>query len=129
MIENAIRTQLTTNAGVVAIAGTRCFGTYLPQNTTLPATRFWRLRTSPRELTHSGPTAIVEVFFQIDAYAETAAGAKTLAAAIVSAFNNLKGVVGGVTILRCSIENEWESLDLGEQLFSVPVEIAIVCRE
>lgn len=94
MIEEALYSQLTGNAGVTAIAGTRVYPAMLPQNVTLPAISYVRVDTVSVQ-SHSGNSGLARARFQISAWASTFTVARNLAEKIRLALESFRGSFGG----------------------------------
>lgn len=103
LIEEALFTLLSTNAGVIGIVEDRIFPVTMPQlekdKTAYPAV-IYTLVQRPRSQTHDGPDALVRSFFQIECVAKKyTAEAKPLANAVRLALNgksaDLATIYGG----------------------------------
>lgn len=103
-IEEAIHDILVTDSSVKAIT-TRCYPSTLPQNPTYPLILYAKV-TGERINDLSGPSGMAHPRFQIEAWAETYAAAKTLANAIRVCLNGYRGIVGTVWIGSCLIQSE-----------------------
>ncbi len=103
-IEEAIHDILVADNTVKAIT-TRCYPSTLPQNPTYPLILYIRLFGSTDNHLN-GSSGMASPSFQIEAWAETYAAAKALAAAIRGALNNYRGTTGTVRIGSCLIQSE-----------------------
>ena len=104
MIENSIRYILVNDVTVAALT-TRCYPVKLPQDPTYPLILYTRI-TGIRDHVLSGPSGHAHPRFQIEAWAETYAAAKALAAAMREALDGYSGTVEGVDIGSCLIDSE-----------------------
>lgn len=87
MIESQLFTVLSTDAGVIALAGSRIFPMRRPQNMlTTPAIVYQRVATAP-DVHLQGESGLDEVRVQCSCWSSTYAGAKALAAAVRAAVN------------------------------------------
>ena len=133
MIEAALFTILSTNAGVGALVGgtgtaARVWPLILPQQPTLPAVSFTRISTTGRQPHHSGHVRVVEPRFQFSCFASTPLAAKQLAAAVIAALTDFSGDVGDEQILSTEFANEADDFDTGIGAFMVPVDFFIKHR-
>lgn len=104
-LEEGIRAHLLADTGVAALVGTRVFHEDLGQNTTYPAVAFARTATE-RVMTLAGPSGLAQVRVAVDCWADTSAGVKALAAAVLAALHGVTGDLGGTTIQSCACESE-----------------------
>jgi hypothetical protein len=103
-IEEAIHDILVTDSSVKAIT-TRCYPSTLPQNPTYPLILYAKV-TGERINDLSGPSGMAHPRFQIEAWAETYAAAKSLANAIRVCLNGYRGTSGTVRIGSFLIQSE-----------------------
>lgn len=103
-IEEAIHDILVTDSSVKAIT-TRCYPSTLPQNPTYPLILYAKV-TGERINDLSGPSGMAHPRFQIEAWAETYAAAKSLANAIRVCLNGYRGTSGTVWIGSFLIQSE-----------------------
>lgn len=97
MIEQAIYTILAGNAGVDAICGDRISPHQRLQGTALPALVYQIDDLEPvRGL--SGTVGLTAATLTVTAVASTYAGARSLAAAVISALNNATGTYSGTVV-------------------------------
>ena len=103
-IEEAIHDILVADSSVKAIT-TRCYPSTLPQNPTYPLILYAKV-TGERINDLSGPSGMAHPRFQIEAWAETYAAAKSLANAIRVCLNGYRGTSGTVRIGSFLIQSE-----------------------
>lgn len=110
-LEEAIYADLSTEASVIALAGTRGYPELIPNGVALPAWAYQRI-DSDREkvLTHARATPVQEGTVQITCQAATYAAAKGLAAAIVARLHGFKGTLGGLTVHRIVVGGDQDGL-------------------
>jgi hypothetical protein len=96
MIESTLRSILINDAAVKAIT-VRCYPATLPQNPVYPLILYYRITGLP-ENTLTGLPEMVYSRFQIDSWALTYSGAKTLARAITGALNAKAYTQDGIRI-------------------------------
>ena len=95
--EDAVRDRLLAYSGVFTLVSTRVWYSALPQDPTLPAVTLQQISGLPASV-FGGDTGEVEIRVQVDAWAETRAGAKALGEAVRGALQRHTGTYGGVTI-------------------------------
>ena len=103
-IEEALRYSILADNSVRAIT-TRCYAAELPQNPIFPLILFFRV-TGASDVHLGGVSGIAHVRFQIEAWAETYAAAKSLANAIRVCLNGYRGTSGTVRIGSFLIQSE-----------------------
>lgn len=104
MIETAIRYILVNDTTVKAIT-TRCYPVNIPQTPTYPLILYTQI-SGHRDHTLRGASGHAHPRFQIEAWAETYTGAKTLADAIRIALDDYIGTASGTKIWSCLIDSE-----------------------
>lgn len=104
MIETAIRSILINDIAVSAIT-TRCYPVMIPQAAQVPLILYQKV-SGMRDHVLTGPTGLARPRIQVEAWAETYAGAKELGAAIRKALDGYIGTAAGVEIGSCLIESE-----------------------
>jgi len=92
-IEPALRSELINNAAVAAMVGTRVYPMHLPQGYTLPAISY-QMISAPRAWSTTGPVGQVQARVQVDCWAETYDGAKSLSNGVRLALDNFRGTLG-----------------------------------
>jgi len=108
--EEAVRTILTDDANVAAQISTRMYPARLPQGVTLPAIVYQRV-SAMRLNDLSGPSGFARPRVQLDLWASTYSGVKTLARVVRQALDGYSGVVDGFGVADAIIDSE---LDLYE---------------
>lgn len=103
-LESALYTLITADAGTAALIGTRCYPLVLPQDPTLPAARYAIISAVP-VTTHDAPGGLVRARVQVDSYASTYAGARTLADTIRAALDGYRATSGTIRTAVREIEN------------------------
>lgn len=95
--EDAVRDRLLAHTGTANLVSTRVWYSALPQDPTLPALTVQQISGVP-ESAFGGDVGEVDVRVQVDAWAETRAGAKALGEQARAALQRHTGTFGGVTI-------------------------------
>ena len=123
-LESGVRYVLTDDTDVAALVGTRVYSGILPQNPTYPAVTIQPITEDDNNTLASRP-ALRWARLQIDAWAETYAGAKDLHDKVRAALNgqsysltgvDLKSIVsqtGGQYFYEPSVEVHRRSRDYG----------------
>ncbi len=126
-IEEAIYTELTTAAAVIAIAGTRGYPELIPETAAMPA---WAYQTisANREPIQSGSSDLTEQVIQITCQAASYASAKALAGAIRARLHGFKGTLSGVKVHRIVVDNDQDGL-ADEDGATVRLDVAVFYTE
>jgi len=123
MIETALRSHLTADAGVSGLVEGRIYPLVLPPQPTLPAVTYQRVsRTPVSDL--SGVSHYVSRF-QYSCWAQRYTQAKAVADAVRVAFEDYGGPMGLVRVLRAHSLNEVDLHDPETGLYHVPLDVLI----
>lgn len=96
-IAQGLKTFVLADATVAGLVGARMYSTKTPQNPTTPYIRYG-LQSGQSFNSTDGPSGLENPVFQIDAIADTYAGAVALYDAIRLRLNGYKGDMGGVDV-------------------------------
>ena len=127
MIEQAIRYILVNDATVKAIT-TRIYPSTLPQNPIYPLILYIRI-SGYRDYTLMGPSGMAHPRFQIEAWAETYAAAKSLANAIRVCLNGYRGTSGTVRIGSFLIQSERDFFESEVQCHQIIMDFIVLHDE
>ena len=128
-LEEGIYTELSTDSGVTAIAGTRGYPLVIPQDASLPAWAYQRI-SGPRVLAHDGPTGLAQARVQFTCTAGSYDEAKSLANAIRGALDGFKGMLGGgVFVGYAHVENEIDGYQSASSLVTVRLDVNFLYKE
>ena len=124
-MEEALIAKLLATAGVAALAGTRIRPTQRTQGETTPSVVVTTVAGGDI-YHHQGKSDIDDALVQIDCWAPTMLGAKTLARAIKTALSGQNFLQGSVRFNRIFLENERDSAE-GEnpRLFRTMLEFRV----
>jgi len=138
LVEEALRAQLATKAGVTSLIATRIYPGAIPPKPALPAIRYTKV-SGPREQALDGPAGLAYPRLQLDCLARTKAAAARLAEAVRNALDGEMqtwwgGEETGVWIEYVELEDEGEvyddATDTDEaQLFGHRLDLIIAHRE
>jgi hypothetical protein len=117
MIESALRSILINDATVKAIT-TRCYPVTIPQSPTYPLILYTKI-SGDRDHALRGASGHAHPRFQIEAWAETYTGAKTLADAIRNALDDYSGTAAGTVIHSCLIESERDTYESEIEIYRI----------
>ena len=123
-MEEAIIAKLLAAPAVAGAAGTRVFPGSRPQGSALPAVVFNRIDGTPL-YADEGELGLVQTRIQIDCWADTYAGAKTLARAVNAALSAFVGQVNGVQFLSIFTEAERDLREGGSGAADYPFRTSI----
>lgn len=105
-LEQALYNHLSTNPGLVAVAGDRIYPLKRPQGCTYPLVTFFRV-SGPRQRTFGASTG--KPRFQVTCWAKSYAETKAVADAVIAAMDNFSGPLGGpggVPVQAIQLDNE-----------------------
>lgn len=102
---NAIYARLKAHAGTLALVGSRIYPMRLPQGPTYPAIRY-QFIGAPRVHAMGADTGQVNASLQVDCYAETYTGARTLSDQVIDALSRWEATSGGVVVDHVFVDGE-----------------------
>ena len=117
MIESALHYILVNDTTVKAIT-TRCYPVTIPQSPTYPLILYTKI-SGDRDHALRGASGHAHPRFQIEAWAETYTGAKTLADAIRNALDDYSGTAAGTVIHSCLIESERDTYESEIEIYRI----------
>lgn len=121
LIETAIQSALSADAGVAALVGDRIYYTRAIQDTAKPYIVFSKVG-GVRMHTHQGAAGLVHARFQFSAFAETYIAAKNVQVEVqdvLQGFQGTLGGAGGVEVYTCHYENEIDFYEDDTRLYHV----------
>ena len=121
--EEAIVYMLANDDGVKAIT-TRIYPEIIPQNPTCPLITYQRV-SGFRDSVLSGPSGFAHPRMQVDAYAETYAGAKELAGAIRGALNGKTYSEDGIKVASIVMVTDRDLYEDGIKCYRVSADYMI----
>lgn len=118
LVEEAIYSILSTDPGVTALASTRAYPVVAPQKSPAPYLVYNKSGRGRQEL-FCGTDNTLSTRMQIDCYATTYLESVNLAAAVESALNRYRGVLGSpaVNILTAYLTNEFDLSEIEPGLY------------
>lgn len=128
MIEQGIHWHLKQTVAVSTLVSSRIYPDLLPQEPTYPCVSYQRISTYRYPVYH-GPSGAAAPRFQIDSWAATYAGAKTLAAAVRVAMDAYHGSMSPMTVGVCEIVNETDVYDEEARVYRVIQDYRILHNE
>jgi len=123
VIESAIRYILVNDNAVKAIT-TRCYPVMLPQNPVYPLILYTKI-SGMRDHHLNGSSGKAHPRFQIDAWGETYAQAKSLAGAIRDALDSYEGTVDTTKIGSCLLISEIDTYESEIKIFRTIMDFII----
>lgn len=118
-IRPALRSFLIADAGISsAVGGNRVYPLRLPQGDQGPSIVYQRI-SDVGDHHMDGPTGLARPRFQIDAWAQTADAASSLANLIKNRLDGHKGATGSTTIQGAFFDSMREGYDPESKLFYV----------
>ncbi len=124
----ALYEELTRNAGVAALVGTRIYPRMIPQDAALPAIAYMLISNSP-DYTQSGHSGLWPSRYQIICTAATHDGAHALAEAVRQALDGKRQL--STLQASCFVVNVFDRSEIGPEILenSVQVDVEILYRE
>jgi len=110
VVEDGLIDYLLADTDVKALVGTRVYPVAVAQDVVRPYITIQRIAVD-RTYDHDGETGLCAPLIQIDCWADTYRGAKTLADKVRLAISGYNGALGGYTAQAILIQNE---VDLSE---------------
>lgn len=111
-MEEALIAYLLAASGIAALVSTRVFPHSLLQGSALPAVTVQRISGAPL-YADDGEVGLDNPRMQVDCWATTYAGAKTLARAVKSRLSAFYGTTGGVDFHYILLDNERDDREAG----------------
>lgn len=130
-LETAVYSRLANYAGMSAQVGTKIYRSVLPQSVVYPAISYQRISTT-RESAMGADIGVATARVQVDSWAETHAGAETVAALVRGALQRWNGTVESVVVLDTFIEDErheTEQVKDGQWIYRIGMDALIWHRE
>jgi hypothetical protein len=124
MIEKGLHTFLTGTAAISALVSARVYPVWLPQSPTLPCLTYQRISGS-RVRSLTGPSSLAHPRIQIDCWAATYDGAKTLAEAVRVALDGYSGLMGTVEVFGVIVHGDRDLYDPEVKISRVSMDITI----
>lgn len=128
MLEADVRTFVLADGAVAALVGSRMYARMLPQTPTLPALVFQRIDTR-RQHDLGDADGLPRVRLQVTAWASLPLAAATVAQAVRSRLDGVKGVMGASTIGACLCVGERDVSDPDPGRFGVALDFLIQVEE
>ena len=117
-MEAAARAILLADGTVAGLVSTRIYPGKLPQIPTLPAVTYSRV-DGPRVQSLVGSSGLAHPRLQIDCWAETYAGVKTLANAVRGAIDGYSGTISGTRVGGVLIDDEQDVYEPNVEFYRV----------
>jgi hypothetical protein len=127
-IDTAIYTRLAGFAGLSALVSTRIYPPPAPQNCTYPAVTFMQI-SGMRDYVMGNQSGLVEARFQLDSWAETSVGVRTLAEQVRLALSNYSGTSDTIVIDHIRLLDEQRIYEDGDELFRIIQDYIVNYRE
>jgi len=127
MIEHAIFSILSNDAGVSAIAGNRIYPILLPQNVTYPCVSY-SVDEGQEDVTFDGQGTFQSVSIEIDSWSTTHAGMLSLSGACKAALKNYSGTVSGITIDKIQIDSAISVYEDAAEVYRKTLLITVIRR-
>ena len=110
LIEEAIYSRLTNDAGVFALCGLRVYPQVIPQDAAYPAIEYERL-TGEHIRSLAGSSQAANPRYQFHCWGSTRNSAKSVGEALRNCLDGYVGTVGSVTINKCILEDDIDNLE------------------
>lgn len=126
-IDEAIYSFLSTTAGITAVVSTRTYPVRLPPAATLPALTYQQISSRPIQTMGSSTQGKTDRW-QITAWGTKYGDARAAAAAVIAAWNQFSGLMGGgsgVTVAAAQAINELDLIDPETQRYYVVIDFEV----
>lgn len=110
-LETLIYSTSSTNAGILAIVGTKIYWSAAEQNISTPFLVIHRIDTFDRRIYHGGTVGGAKSRFQFSCHGSTPTEARSLSRAVRTAFHGYTGTSGGTTVFIAQAMNEVDLVD------------------
>jgi len=107
-LEQGIKAALVADADVNGLVSGRVAREILKENETLPAIVLSRVSTSQDETLTDVPS-LTRVRVQVDLYADSLSVVADLSDKVKALLNGHRGDLGGVSVMRCILQNQLDS--------------------
>lgn len=121
LIEQAIKTELTSTTALTALVGQRIYYVKAPQDVEAPYIVFFKV-TGPRVHSHDGASSLAHPRFQFSIFADTYYMAKQIAEQLQTALQGFNGTMGtgaGVEVGAVFYEDETDFWEKESKLYHV----------
>ena len=109
-VETLLRSAILANTTASGLVGTRVYPQTAPTSATLPFVTYTKISGGPLNAIEA-PTTTYEARFQVDVYASTYGGTKTLAAAVEDALSGYSDATSTPCITSVHLDNEQDSIE------------------
>jgi len=124
-IESALRSMIIADETVEGLTGSRVYPGWLPQSVTLPCITYTKV-SGERGMNVSAPSGYAHPRFQVDTWATTYAGAKTLANAVRQALNGVTNTtISGVRIGSIVMLSERDDFETDTEIHRVSMDFSV----
>ena len=127
-IEEGLVAYVLAQSAITTLIGTRIMPAPLRQESSLPAISY-QLISVRDDVLHDGPQGLPDARIQLDCWADTYAGAKTLAAAIKTAVHAYRGLMGTVNVQRAKVENIVDGFEVNTGRQRVIMDVLLMYQE
>jgi len=117
-MEAAIYAILVADGTVSGLVSTRIYPVKLPQSPDMPAITYSRV-SGPRIQTIAGPSGLAYPRVQVDSWASTYTGIKTLADAVRQALDGYSGTIASIRIGGIMMDGELDLYEPGVEEYRV----------
>lgn len=128
-LEAGLYAFLSNNATITALVKDRIYPLRMPDAPGAWPVLVYHRISGARESTHTGNAGFGRARVQLSCWADSYAGAKQLALAVVQALHNYLGPLGNITKTAVDVENEIDLYDPPSRLYHVPVDVLIQYQE
>lgn len=130
ILEEGLFKLMSTNAGLIALVGTRIYPKRLPSSAVMPAVTYSGLG-GPRDAVQAGDSGLPHLRFQINCYADTGDYllAKKVANAVVKLFAGYNGPAGTSGTIKCDVEHSPDGFDDVARRDFIPVDVLLWHQE
>jgi uncharacterized protein DUF3168 len=133
MIEASLETYLKNNAGIAALVASRIYPQLIPENPTYPAISYEKT-SGEHERSLTGSSGLAMADFELECWAKTYGGAKSVADAVRNALDGFSGMMGTDAVSEVHLDSDSDLFEISagnemQRLYGVQLSLTIWYRE
>lgn len=114
-LEEALQAYVVADESISAVIASRMYPVFAPESAASPYL-VYRVLSTQREYTMSGPTGTAQPTIKITCWADTYPAAKALARLVRSRLDGYRGTMGGISVRRIFLNDESDAFEPSPEL-------------